>query len=79
MPQKAFLVGTHRYSYHAGEAAEILGVVFFTPPEKYDCIACYYVRFGNGDEDYIPLSDSKNFEIISEQYVLAGLIPEVTH
>ena len=78
MPQKAYLVNIHRYGFHCGEPAEILGVVFFTPPGIYELRLCYRVKFKNGDEDYVALSDSNNFEIICEQDVLAGKIPEIT-
>ncbi|MEK7102763.1 MAG: hypothetical protein AAB870_00250 [Patescibacteria group bacterium] len=78
MHQKAFLVGTHRYSFQAGKYAEILGVRFVAP-EGLESRACYHVRFENGQEDDIAISDSINFEIISEADVKAGKIPQVVH
>lgn len=78
MTQKAFWVGTHRYSPRAGEPAEIIGVAFITP-EELATRACYHLRFKDGEEGYIPLSEAHHFEIISEDDVTAGRIPEVVH
>ncbi|MEW6617373.1 MAG: hypothetical protein AB1333_03055 [Patescibacteria group bacterium] len=78
MEEKAFLVGTHRAMFHAGEPAEITEVVFSTP-EGLKPRACYRVRFENGDEDLIPISESHHFEIISESDVKSEKIPEVIH
>lgn len=74
---KAFLVGTHRYSFRAGKPAEIIGVVFITP-DKLNPRACYHVRFDDGAEDFVAISDINNFKIISEEDVAAGRIPKVT-
>jgi hypothetical protein len=78
MNQKAFLVGTHRYSYRAGKPSEIVGVVFVTR-QKQEAHACYQVRFEDGAEDFVPLSEARHFEIISEDDVRVGRIPEVIH
>ncbi len=75
--QKAFLVGTHCNSFHAGKPAEIIGVVFITP-DGLAPRAAYLVRFENGDEDMIAVSDQTNYEIISEEDVKNGKIPPVT-
>jgi len=76
--QKAFLVGTHRCSFQAGKPGEIVGVVVATP-EGNEARACYLVRFEDGKEDCFPIADSQNYEIISEDDVKAGRIPEVVH
>jgi hypothetical protein len=73
---KAFLVGTHRFSFRAGEPAEIIGVRFTTPADL-EPQACYFVRFGNGNEDLVPIADARNYQIISEADVKAGKIPAV--
>lgn len=78
MNQKAFLVGTHRYSFQAGEPAEIIGVQFVTPKNA-EPRACYRLRFEDGQEDLVPLSEAHHFEIISEEDVRQGKIPEVIH
>jgi len=71
--QKAFLVG----NFGNGDLAEILGVVFFTPP-RWPARACFHVRFGNGHEDHYPVSDIERFKIISAEDVVAGRIPQAT-
>ena len=76
MNQKAFLVGTHRYSFQAGKPAEILGVEFVTP-QGLNARACYRVLFEDGREDFVPLAEMHHFEIISEEDVRAGMIPKV--
>lgn len=76
MKQKAFLVGTHMYSFRAGKPAEIIGVQFLTPTNE-DPRACYHLRFEDGEEDFTPISDARNFKIISEEDVRLGRIPEV--
>ena len=78
MNQKAFLVGTHRYSLQAGKPAEILGVKFVTP-RGLQPRACYHVRFEDGEEDLVPLSEAHHCEIISERDVQVGRIPEVVN
>lgn len=70
--QKAFLVGTHRNSFRFGEYSEIIGVVFITP-EGHKPRACYHVRFNDGVEDFTPISDSGNYEIVSESDVKNGI------
>lgn len=72
--QKAFLVGKHRFCFHPGEPAEILGVRIVTP-EDHPPRPCFHVRFENGDEDFVPLSDKHYFSIISEDDVKFGNIP----
>jgi hypothetical protein len=76
--QKAFLVGTHRMAYRAGQPAEILGVQFVTPM-PHEPRPCYHVRFEDGKEDFIPLSETHHFEVISEEDMKAGRIPDVVH
>ena len=78
MIKKAYLVGTHRYSFRAGEPAEILGVMFVTPPEN-EIRACYHIRFDDGRDDFVPLSETHHFEIISQEDVKLGKIPKVVH
>ncbi len=63
--KRAFLVGTHPYSFRSGKPAEILGVEFATP-EGETSRPCYRIRFNDGYVDGVPMSDTKNFEIISE-------------
>lgn len=66
--KKAFLVGTNPGSFRPGAVAEIIGVVFFTPPGL-EARPCYHVRFGDGKEDFVPVADTENFRIISEDEV----------
>ena len=66
--KKAFLVGTHSDSFRPGAVAEIIGVVFFAPPGL-EVRPCYHVRFGDGKEDLVPIADTGNFRIISEDEV----------
>lgn len=77
MNQKAFLVATNLGFFRAGEAAEIVGVEFVTP-KGHDSRACYRVRFHDGKVDWVPLSDTQNFKIISEGELWAGKVPKVT-
>ncbi len=76
MNQKAFLVGTHMYSFRAGKPAEIIGVQFVTPVNE-EPRPCYHLRFEDGKEDFTPISDTLTFKIISEEDVRLGRIPEV--
>lgn len=76
MNQKAFLVGTHMYSFRAGEPAEIIGVQFVIPTNQKPR-PCYHVRFKDGKEDFTPISDSRTFKILSEEDVRLGRVPEV--
>jgi hypothetical protein len=65
MNQRAFLVGTHGYSFRPGEPAEILGVVFVTPKGLHTR-PCFEIRFADGKKDLVPLFDKENFKIIPE-------------
>ncbi len=76
--QKAYLVQTHRFGSNAGEPVEILGVEFATPP-GYSSRTCYKVRDKEGKIDHVAIGDGKFYQIISEDDVVAGRIPEVIH
>ena len=77
--QRAYLVGTHRYSYLAGTPGEVLGLVILTPKEGEDPRPCYHVRYPEGKEDYVAIVDSQHYEIISETDLKEGRIPAVVH
>ena len=76
--QRAYLVGTHRYSFQAGEPAEILGMIFVNPDEK-GWRLCYHIRFEDGRDDCVPVSEGTHYEIVSAQDIRGGRIPEVVH
>ncbi len=78
MREKAFLVGTHRYSFQAGKPLEIIGVEFVTPPSS-PARVCYRVRADDGQEDFCAISETHHYEIVSESDVKAGRIPAVTN
>lgn len=59
----AYLIGTHPYSFRSGSPAEIVAVVFVTPPNASDMRACYHIRFNDGVEDFVPVSDAANFNL----------------
>lgn len=82
---KAYFVGTHRYHFQAGTPAEILGVEVITVGDKQR--PCFRLRFPDGRVDHAPLIDEDfvgkgglgvSYEIISDEQVMAGLIPVVT-
>jgi hypothetical protein len=73
---KAYYVGTHRYSLNAGIPAEIIGVVLATPTGL-DQRLCYHVRWSDGKEDWTPVHDTKAYEIISFNDILKGNIPKI--
>ena len=64
--QKAYLTGTGSTSFRRGEAAEIIGVQFVTP-ENYAPNLCYIVRYADGFEDAVPVSETGNYAISSEE------------
>ena len=77
--EAAYLVGTNPDMFNAGKPARILGVVVCTIREKpkFDRL-CYHVLFLDGaKEDYVPLQDSSNFQIISQSELDRGKIPKV--
>lgn len=78
MNQKAYLVGTHRYSFRAGQPAEIIGVQFVTPMHAAPR-PCYHIQFEDGQQDFVALSECHRFAIISEYDVRQGRLPEVVH
>lgn len=74
--EKVFLVGIHRYSFRAGEPAEIIGLKMATPDNMLPRL-CYQIQFGDGAIDYVACSDSLNFDIISWTQLLKNEIPVV--
>jgi len=78
MTQRAYLVGTERNFFRAGEPAEIVSVEF-TAVWRRPARLVYRIRFPDGKEDLVPLDNFNRFQIISEKDVRAGNIPEVDH
>jgi hypothetical protein len=76
---KAYYVGIHRYSHKSGIAAEIIGVGMITHDNISEPRLCYKIQWYDGVEDWVPVSDSDNYKIISFQDVLSGNIPKVTN
>jgi hypothetical protein len=75
--QKAFLIGIHPYSFREGEPAEIIGVSFCTPDGLEERL-CYKIRYNDGKEDFVAVSDTKNYKIINETDAKEVKIPKVT-
>lgn len=63
--QKAYYVGTHEYSFRAGQPAEIVGVVMI-PHVSGEVRPCYHVRYADGHEDYSVIKDINNYKIVGE-------------
>ena len=74
---KAYLVGIHRYSFRAGEPAEILSVSMVANSEG-EFRPCYHIQFSDGETDYTCIEDYKNYKIIGFKDILAGDLPAVT-
>ncbi len=78
--EAAYLVGTHPDMFQAGKPARILGVETVSPGNgKLEPRVCYHLLFANGEEDWIPLSESANFKIISKHEFDRGEFPPVTN
>jgi len=60
---RAYLIGTHRYSYRPGEPAEIIRVVICDPKDM-GLRPCYHIRFSDGEEDFVAIEDHGNYEIM---------------
>jgi hypothetical protein len=73
---KAYYVGTHRYSFKSGDPAEIVGVKMVTP-ELEEQRLCYHIRWSDGCEDFVPVSDN-TYKIIGFNDIVSGNIPDVT-
>ena len=73
----AYIVGIHTYCFHAGEPALIIGVSIIMP-ENETARPCFRVVYSDATEDFIPISDMANYEIISAQDVRAGNIPKIS-
>ena len=84
--KRAYIAGIHRYTFRAGEPAEILDTVFIQPDflsaeameikiancDEEWCV-CFRVRFMDDVEDYIPLSDLQHYKIISVDEIVVCL------
>ncbi len=65
--EKAYMIGTHPYSFRSGEAAEIIGVVFIETDDA-EWRLNYHIRFADGVEDYFPCCDDATFTIVPLRY-----------
>ena len=64
--EKAYLIGTHPYSYRPGEPAEIIGTKIVKPigDLEQNWRLCYEIKFSDGQIDYHPVRDKSNYKII---------------
>jgi len=69
---RVFYVGTHKYSSNKPE--EVIGVVFITPQGE-ESRPCFRLRRENGTEEFVPISETQHYELISEDDVKEGRIP----
>lgn len=71
---KAYLVGTSIHSYRQGEPAAITGVVIVTPGPtpntQHQSRPCFSIRFSDGTVDYIAISDSDNYKIVTMNQII---------
>ena len=75
--EKVYLVGTHRYSFRAGEPAEIIGVEMTTPKQLLPRLS-YHIRFSDYVEDWVAIDDGDYYKIITFTDIINGKIPQVT-
>lgn len=59
----AYYVGTNSHSYRQGEPALILEVVTFDRQDKSSTV-CFRVKYGDGKEDFCPISDYDNYKVL---------------
>lgn len=82
LTQKSYLVGVHRYSFRAGEPAEIIGLKWVRPSpfERHDWRLAYEIEFFDGKKDYVSLDDviAGNHEIISDVDLANERIPRIS-
>jgi len=71
---KAYLIGTHKYSSKSGIPAEIIGVEFIKPEGDLNVRLCYHIQWADMVEDWIPISDNSNYKIVSFDDILQGNI-----
>ena len=57
--EKAYLIGTHAYSFRSGEPAEIIGVKLVTPSSDLKCRLCYEIEFSDGHKDFVVVKDDR--------------------
>jgi len=62
---KAYYIGTNSHSFRQGEPAEIIGVVTYYPDLMGEPRVCFHLRYGDGFEDYSPISDKQNYIILT--------------
>ena len=75
---KAYYVGTHPHQLKRGKPAEIVGVEVITPKGDKPRL-CYHIMWNDKTEDWVPVSDTDNYKIISFDDILSGKMPEVTN
>lgn len=62
---KAWLLVTHPYRFKSGKAADILGVEWIVP-DGFEGRACFHLRWEDGSEDFIPISETSSYTILPE-------------
>ena len=75
---KAYFVGVHKFSHKSGVPAEILGIIWVTP-DGLEPRLCYHIQWADRCEDWVPISDTANYKVISFSDILAGKIPVITY
>lgn len=65
--EKAYLIGTHAYSFRSGEPAEIIGIKLVESAPGLKLLKwrlCYEIEFSDGQRDYQPIKDESNYKIV---------------
>jgi hypothetical protein len=59
--KEAHIVSIHPYMFRPGQPAKILGVDIVAPDKNKPPRACFHVQYSDLFEDWIPVSDTKNY------------------
>ena len=74
--ESVYLVGTHRYSFRAGEIAKIIGVKIVTPDNLKPRL-CYHVEYADGVQDFVQIYNNCDFEIITQNDIINKNVPKI--
>lgn len=78
-----FIVGVHRYTFRAGEIAQVIGVKMVTPSNgiEYEPRLSYQIRFPDGIIDYVPFTDvdAGNWELVTIEDLINNGVPKVRY
>ena len=69
--REAYYIGTSVHSFRSGEPAKIIGVKTFYREDLHP-VVCFNIVYGDGKEDWCPVSDFDNYKLLADNEIRNG-------